>query len=215
MAASTPAAGQPTARVGDVARHRELLPLAGWWGAHLFVLAYCGVLAGGFIVQFAGAEFPCPLCVLQRMAMILTALGPAYLIARAREGEVSTTDYMTGYGIAVLGALAGMAMSTRQVLLHITPHDPGYGSAVLGLHLYTWALVTFLVVLAWSGVSLVFARELRPRSVRYGWISRIVLWLLLALVAANLVVVFAEEGLHWFLPDNPARYQILHDLGIR
>ena len=36
-----------------------------------------------------------------------------------------------------------MAISTRQILLHITPGDPGYGSVVLGLHLYTWALLIF------------------------------------------------------------------------
>ena len=45
----------------------------------------------------------------------------------------------------ILGALLGMVMSTRQVLLHIKPGDPGYGGTVLGLHFYTWALITFFI----------------------------------------------------------------------
>ncbi len=43
--------------------------------AHLNILTICGVLAGAFVVQFGQGEFPCPLCVLQRMAMMLCALG--------------------------------------------------------------------------------------------------------------------------------------------
>lgn len=41
------------------------------------------------------------------------------------------------------------AASTHQILLHIaTPGDPGYGPAVMGLHLYTWAFVTFAIAIA-------------------------------------------------------------------
>ena len=39
--------------------------------------------------------------------------------------------------------------------------------------------------------------------------------LLAAIIAANAVAVFFQEGLHWFLPDNPTRYELLYDLGIR
>ncbi|WP_018352632.1 disulfide bond formation protein B [Longispora albida] len=187
---------------------------AGFWALHLFVLAYCGVLLGGFIVQFGGHEYPCPLCVLQRMAMILTALGPAYIIVRAKAGPVSLRDYTTGLGMAMAGALAGAAMSTRQVLLHIVPGDPGYGEAVMGLHLYTWALVTFIVVLVYCAFALIFAKELVPAGVRFGWPSRAVLWLFTALIAANMIVVFFEEGFHWVLPDDPVRYQLCYDLGL-
>lgn len=183
----------------------------GFWLAHCFLLAYCGVLLGGFVVQFGQGELPCPLCVLQRMAMLLTALGPAYIIARARQGgEVSLGDYATGYGISVVAALAGLAMSVRQILLHIVPPDPGYGSTVLGLHLYTWAALTFLVVLLYVGISLIFARDLVPRGVRYGWLSRVSLWLAVALIVANAVAVFALAGFHWVLPDDPARYELFH-----
>ncbi|WP_201276895.1 hypothetical protein [Microbulbifer sp. ALW1] len=41
---------------------------------------------------------------------------------------------------------AGMVSSARQVLLHIAPGNPGYGSPFLGMHFYTWALVGFFVL---------------------------------------------------------------------
>lgn len=180
----------------------------GFWLAHIFVLAYCGVLIAAFGVQFLTGELPCPLCILQRMAMVLATFGPAYIIARARSGEVSWRDYATGYGMSILAAVAGMAMAARQVLLHIVPPDPGYGEPVLGLHMYTWALITFVVVIVFCGVSLIFARELMPRGVRFGLVSKLTLGLFLVIVAAELVTVFALEGLHWVLPDDPSRYEI-------
>jgi disulfide bond formation protein DsbB len=186
----------------------------GWWTAHLFVLAYCGILAGGFLVQFGRGEFPCPLCILQRMAMILTSLGPAYIIARARHGAVSMTDYTTGYGLSLIAALVGVVFSGRQIALHLLPPDPGYGEPVFGLHLYTWAFITFVIVLIFCAVSMIFARELLPTGIHVGWVSRLALWLLVGLIVANLLVVFVEEGFHWVLPDNPSRYQLCHDLGI-
>lgn len=33
-------------------------------------------------------------------------------------------------------------------------------------------------------------------------------------IAVNLVAVFLEEGFHWFLPDDPQRYQLFYDLHI-
>ena len=55
------------------------------------------------------------------MAMMLGALGPAYVIMKAREGEVKTSDFATGYGISVIAAVAGASISIRQILLHIVP----------------------------------------------------------------------------------------------
>jgi disulfide bond formation protein DsbB len=36
----------------------------------LFVLAVCAILLGAFAVQFLFGELPCPLCLLQRLALI-------------------------------------------------------------------------------------------------------------------------------------------------
>jgi disulfide bond formation protein DsbB len=185
----------------------------GYWVAHVNVLAVCGVLLGAFGVQFGWGELPCPLCVLQRMAMLLCALGPAFIIVKARRGDVDVGDFATGYGMSVLAGLAGAAVAGRQVLLHVLPSDPGYGKPVLGLHLYTWSFIVFAAVLLDSGANLLFARGLTPRGVKPGWPSALVLWLLGALILANAAAVFVEEGLHWTLPDDPGHYRLLDDIG--
>lgn len=183
--------------------------------AHLNVLAICVPLIGAFGEQFIDGELPCPLCILQRMGMMLCALGPAYIIMQARRGEVTTADFATGYGMSIVAALAGGSVSARHILLHIMPSDRGFGAPVLGLHLYTWAFVIFCTTILVAGLNLVFARELTPGPVRFGWPSRLTLLLIGGLILANLVAVFFQEGLHWTLPDNPERYQLLDDLGWR
>jgi disulfide bond formation protein DsbB len=187
----------------------------GYWIAHVNVLAVCGVLLGAFGVQFLQGELPCPLCVLQRMSMLLCALGPAFVLLKSRAGDVDPRDFAVGYGLSVVAAVAGSGIAARQVLLHIVPPDPGFGEPVLGLHLYTWSLIVFLTVLVVSGLNLVFAHQLVPRGVRPGWMTTLVLGLLGAVIVANAVTVFFEEGLHWTLPDDPDRYRLLDDLGWR
>lgn len=132
---------------------------------------------------------------------------------RAHDGEVKTSDVATGYGLSVISAIAGASISIRQILLHIVPPDPGYGDPVFGLHLYTWALLVFVAEIIAAGVNLVFARELEPRNAGFGWPSRFVLWLFGAVIVANAIAVFALEGLHWTLPDNPDSYRLFELLG--
>lgn len=198
--------------------HHILLGKLGFWAQVAFVLAYIGVLSGAmFVFQFGFGEFPCPLCITQRMGMMLSSLGAVFVIVSSLRGRLSPSGFMTGLGMAILGALLGATMSIRQILLHIMPDDPGYGTPILGLHLYTWALVSFVVVLVFAGVLLTFGTEflpVRPAS-KFG---RVVAWVIIGIfvftVAANMVVVFIEEGFNWYLPDNPTSYILLDQLGI-
>ena len=48
--------------------------------ASIEILAVCGVLGGAFWMQFVEWEYPCPLCLIQRMAMLLCLMGPALII---------------------------------------------------------------------------------------------------------------------------------------
>jgi hypothetical protein len=57
--------------------------------------------------------------------------------------------------MTILASLVGSAASIRQILLHIVPPDPGYGLPVLGLHLYSWALVVYACLMASSAIGLV------------------------------------------------------------
>ena len=177
---------------------------------HLCLAALLAPLLGAFWMQFGRGEFPCPLCILQRMSMLLAAFGPAWILFRAKEGPVSATDLATGAGMTVAASVVGLAVAVRQVLLHIVPPDPGYGAPVLGLHLYTWSVLIFVASLGVSGAGLLFTRELAAQGVRFGRLSRLLLGLLAALILANALAVFAEEGFHLFLPDDPVRYELFH-----
>ncbi len=194
----------------------DLLQRFGFWTCHFNVVAVGTVLTGAFVVQFGYGEFPCPLCIVQRMGMLLAIIGAASIILASRKGHVTPTEYATGYGVSVLASVVGAAGSLRQIALHVCDAGPdaGYGSAVLGYHLYTWAFIVFAVIVGVSGANLLFCRWLDPHRVHFGWASRVTVWFVAVLLGANLVAVFAEAGFHAYLPDNPTSYRLLDDLGL-
>ena len=195
---------------------------------HFCVFAICAVLVGALWVQFVAGEYPCPLCLLQRMAMILTAIGSIFVITHGHYARVQGFSVMgLGYGISILSALVGLMISTRQILLHITPGDAGYGSPVFGMHLYTWAAIVFLVVISVSGVMLIFGRvpilhcpechavepgpNAKNKYVRLSWYSWCTFWIFGAIIFINALATFAESGFHAFLPDNPTSYRLFDE----
>ncbi len=185
----------------------------GYLAVHLEILVLCLVLLGAFGIQFFEGELPCPLCILQRLGMMLAATGAAYILVKWKDGELAARDYMTGHGMIIFAALGGAFVSIRQDLLHIMPGDPGYGDPVMGLHLYTWALVVFVCLIGSSAICLLFSGWFLEGRARPGWWSQAVLGLLAFLILANTVNIVLEQGFHFLLPDDPPRYQLLQDLG--
>jgi disulfide bond formation protein DsbB len=171
--------------------------------ANVWVLVL--ILAAAFGAQFMFGEPPCPLCVVQRIALMLCALGPLHVLLRARVGALTARDIAVGNGMTILAALVGAAVSTRQVLLHILPGDAGFGSPVLGLHLYTWCLIAFVVQIAASGVMLLGAGWLTEERVPWR-LAPVTGGAFVLIVVANLLSVMAEAGLNWDLPSDPTGY---------
>jgi disulfide bond formation protein DsbB len=163
------------------------------------------VLAAAFAVQFIAGEPPCPLCVMQRIALMLVAIGPLHVLMRAHAGKLSARDAAVGNAMAILAALLGITASGRQVLLHILPGDPGFGSPALGLHLYTWCLIVFACQIAASAVLLLAVPFLDDTPVSWPG-ARPTAIALAVIVAANLLSVVAEAGFNWDLPGDPVRY---------
>lgn len=162
--------------------------------------ALSGLLAAAFAMQFALRELPCPLCQLQRVFFCALAIGP---ILNLRFGPRTSH-----YAMSMLAALAGAAVSVRQVLLHILPGDPGYGSAVFGYHYYTWALIAFVVALALLALILLLDRQFDPAPpLRPGVAARVAALLAIGLAAANILSSLAICGFA-ACPDNPVRYEL-------
>jgi disulfide bond formation protein DsbB len=196
-------------------RPLRIIGPVGYLAVHLEILILCSVLLGAFGIQFLEGELPCPLCILQRLGMMLAATGAAYILVKWKNGEIPARDYMTGHGMIIFAALGGAFVSIRQDLLHIMPDDPGYGDPVMGLHLYTWALVVFVCLIGSSAICLLFSGWFLEGRARPGWWSRAVLGLLAFFILANTVNIVIEQGFRFLLPDDPPRYQLLQDLGLK
>ena len=160
---------------------------------HLFLWAISVPLLGAFWVQFVWNEAPCPLCLLQRMCMIVAGLGVVWILSGRTDSdrEVRLSEWSRGFAISVLAATLGLSISLRQILLHIAPDDPGFGTPILTYHLYTWAFVIFVAVLLCSGACLLFARSLAPANAvgKMPQVTRVSVGLFGLLILANALIV--------------------------
>ena len=165
----------------------------------LALFALSGILLVAFYYQLARSELPCPLCALQRVGFIVAGAG---LILNLRVGYSPAH-----YGLVLLTAVAAGAASLRQIALHIVPGTGHYGSALFGLHFYTWAFVGYGALVAYVGVMLLLEaraplRDRVPHAGRSQWLA---CWLFVALAAANVVSFLLECGFGP-CPDNPVGY---------
>jgi disulfide bond formation protein DsbB len=170
----------------------------------LGLYAIAAVLAAAFAAQLLLHELPCPLCLLQRIQFAALAVGP---ILNVRHGPRPSH-----YALSLLAAIAGAAFAARQVLLHIMPGDPGYGSALLGFHYYTWALIGFSVAIVAIAALLVFDSQFKsgdttPPAKAGAW-AQAAVWLVIALTTANVISTLVECGVG-ACADNPVDYELL------
>ena len=162
------------------------------------------VLTAALAAQLLLHELPCPLCLLQRIQFALLAIGP---IMNVRWGPRPSH-----YALSLFAAAAGFAFSTRQVLLHVLPGDPGYGTALLGYHYYTLALIGFAISIVLIGVMLLFDRQFEaedaPKFDAPDLFATCAVWLVIALTALNVVSTLLECGFG-ACADNPVVYELL------
>jgi disulfide bond formation protein DsbB len=114
----------------------------------LMLLALACVLTAAMGFQYLDGEIPCPLCLLQRVAMFGCCLG---LMQQLKSGETQR-----GAGIAMFCAVLLLVVSVRQTLLDIYPR-PGHayiGRAVFGLHMPVWSVLIAVALLIGFAVRL-------------------------------------------------------------
>jgi disulfide bond formation protein DsbB len=121
-----------------------------WIDSIIGVVGVLVILGGALFVQFFLHEQPCPLCELQRAAFINIGIG---LLMNVRYGNKASH-----WGIVILSACAGLAVSIRQIVLHITSPQ-GFGDAFLGMHMYTWCFIGFSLAVVGSAVMLLIYPE--------------------------------------------------------
>jgi disulfide bond formation protein DsbB len=160
------------------------------------MLVIAGILTAAMTLQYVKGELPCPLCLLQRVAMFGVCFG---IIANFRRGF---SYQNTGHSLLFTVFL--LVVAVRQTLLDIYPR-PGHdyiGSAVLGLHMPVWSIIIALCLLTAYAAKLAVLGgdeylEGIPAS-RFPLISRlgnVVSFYVIAICAVNFASVVLQCGL--------------------
>ena len=147
------------------------------------------ILTVAMVLQYYGNEIPCPLCLLQRVAMFGVCFG---IIMHFRHGYSARHD-----GVSMLFALFLLIVSARQTLLDIYPR-PGHeyiGSAILGLHMPVWSVVIAVTILLGFAVKFAvlggdYLRDQRPSSA----LGRLLSLYVIAIALINLGSVILQCG---------------------
>ena len=171
----------------------------------LALVALDTVLVLAFADQLWFRDLPCPICIMQRAGFIAAGFGLALnLIFGPRPSH---------YGLAIIGAMVGGVMSADQVLHYIVPGTGSYGNAIFGLHFYSWSLIAFAVVVAGSGVMLMFDRQFEsssppPLPLTVFPLTAVALLALLAVGNVASTLAICGVGL---CPEVPGGYLIFHE----
>ena len=107
----------------------------------MMMAVIAGILTAAMTLQYAKGELPCPLCLLQRVALFGVCFG---IMQNFRDGFSYRNT-----GFSLLFAIFLLIVSVRQSLLDIYPR-PGHeyiGSAVFGLHMPVWSIIIALCLL--------------------------------------------------------------------
>lgn len=164
---------------GDLSRQLNALGL----------IALDTILILAFIDQLWFRDLPCPVCILQRAGFFAAGFGLAL--------NVVFGPRPSHYGVAILGAVAGGAISMWQVLLYIVPGSGSYGNDIFGLHLYTWAFIAFALIVVGCAIMLLddrqFARA-EPMSTRLKVLPLTALAVFVALAVVNVLATIALCG---------------------
>ncbi|MCF6768039.1 disulfide bond formation protein B [Thiotrichales bacterium 19S11-10] len=166
------------------------------------------ILAMAFYFQFALKELPCPLCLLQRLGLLAIAFG---FLLNIRYGVRPSH-----YALSILAAIVTAMASMRQILLHIEPNSIGYGSTVLGLHMYTWVFILASLAIIYIAIMLSIPKQylrpdeigkaIKPKRKLVRLISSAAFLLFIIILSANVISTYYECGLKE-CPDNPTTYK--------
>ena len=120
---------------------QRLLALLNYTYLLLVMFVIAAILTAAMTLQYVNGELPCPLCLLERVAMLGVCFG---IMLNFRRGF----SYQNT-GFSLLFAIVLLVISVRQSLLDIYPR-PGHeyiGSAIFGIHMPVWSIIIALALL--------------------------------------------------------------------
>lgn len=149
------------------------------------------ILTAAMVLQYANGEIPCPLCLLQRVAMFGVCFG---IILQFRHGFSYRNT-----GMSTIFSLFLLIVSVRQTLLDIYPR-PGHeyiGSAVFGLHMPVWSIliaVALLIAFAFQLILWGGSTQLQHKSLTHQSLLRVLATALSLYVIAIGMINFVSVG---------------------
>jgi disulfide bond formation protein DsbB len=159
----------------------------------LMLAVLAAILTGAMVMQYAFGEIPCPLCLLQRVAMFGCCFGLA--------AQLRSDNSERGTGIALIFAVLLLVISVRQTLLDLFPRagHEYVGSAVFGIHLPVWSVIIAVALLLGFGVRLALFGGARGAADTVRHFSnaavRLLVLYVIAICAINFLSVVAQCGL--------------------
>lgn len=162
----------------------------------LMMLAIAAILTVAMMLQFIKGELPCPLCLLERVALFGVCFG---IMRNFRHGFAYRNT-----GLSLLWTIFLLVVSVRQSLLDIYPR-PGHayiGSPIFGVHMPVWSIVIALALLTAYAVKVTLVGNdafLRTADIgtfpRMKYIADAVSLYVVAILLVNVVAVVVQCGL--------------------
>lgn len=172
------------------------------------VLTGIGImLAGAFFFQLALGELPCALCYLIRICLLLYSVG---LLLNLNFGANPWN-----YCLSAASALIGSLISLLFMFISAYPGALPTGSAIFGLHMYTWTFITFTVLIFYCVGSLATCALASPKwpeqdiKQSKSKLQKFAAALVLAMAAANLASVALQHGMNPFGGWGQTEYFLL------
>lgn len=167
-------------------------------------ISLCSIIANfiAFLFQFLLNELPCPLCLLQRFGLLAVNIGT---LLNIKHGKSLQYDIMI-----VTAILVTMIVAVRQMMLHIIPNDPGYGSAFFGIHIYTWSFILSFIIIVSMAIAPLFDYMIPVRIHEMILTHKIQVWKVLSVIV--LILTFANLISTYFIcgfsmcPSDPTSY---------
>ncbi len=165
------------------------------------MLAACVLLSMAFYSQFVQHELPCPLCLLQRVAIVAVICGLLFNVVRGPKPN--------HYSIMIISAFFGAAVALRQISLHIIPGSGSYGAPFWGMHYYTWSFIVFAIIILGTAIISAYSTQYQkqkfiPFREQHG-IAKVAIVVAIILVSMNAIATFVECG-PFQCPDDPTSY---------
>lgn len=120
-------------------------------GNILALLVVSAVLILAVAWQLIYSVAACPLCMLQRVALLLAGAG---LMLNVRLGPSPMH-----YSMVIAASLGGLAVAARQILQQVIPGAAVSADTLLGLRWPTWSALGFLALTLFSLLMLIIDRK--------------------------------------------------------